>query len=384
MLEAKVRKYLEQTVALQTYWKTAVTDETLQRELERMAQGTRMPERLQEVYAALGNDTFLIKECVARATLVDRLTRNFFAFRLAIPSSSAHGDRYVARPARVGRCEPERGSSEPNGQRASRRPRDRSRTRAVDRFQCAHRQARGQISQARCGQATSPIVESRDGFAFDVVLSENPTTVRVATPTSCRRSLGRSGGRARMRRSGPSPWSRSPQIACACRQPTKGSTFDPNAACTGDGWNDGVLDDLPEARAQHSAVWTGSLMLVWGGTKLGSALLKREGALRPGDRHLAADDDGQRAASPDRQFNGVDRQRDDHLGGYEFPHEQPVVRERRTLRPDRGSLDENVTRSKRPSLSHGRMDRNANDRVGWLLLPRQSVCTRHSEYQGAL
>jgi hypothetical protein len=80
MLEAKVREHLEQTVALQTYWKTAVTDETLQRELERVAQGTRMPERLQEVYAALGNDTFLIKECVARATLVDRLTRNFFAF----------------------------------------------------------------------------------------------------------------------------------------------------------------------------------------------------------------------------------------------------------------------------------------------------------------
>ena len=80
VLENKVRKYLEQTVALQTYWKTAVTDETLQRELERMAQGTRMPERLQELYAALGNDAFLIKECLARPALVDRLAHNFYAF----------------------------------------------------------------------------------------------------------------------------------------------------------------------------------------------------------------------------------------------------------------------------------------------------------------
>src|SRR5262249_52300425 len=80
VLESKVRKYLEQTVALQTYWKTAVTDETLQRELERMAQGTRMPERLTELFAALGNDTFLIKECLARPALVDRLTHNFYAF----------------------------------------------------------------------------------------------------------------------------------------------------------------------------------------------------------------------------------------------------------------------------------------------------------------
>jgi hypothetical protein len=80
VLENKVRRYLEQTVALQTYWKTAVTDETLQRELERMAQATRMPERLQELFTALGNDAFLIKECLARAALVDRLTHNFYAF----------------------------------------------------------------------------------------------------------------------------------------------------------------------------------------------------------------------------------------------------------------------------------------------------------------
>ena len=69
VLESKVRKYLDQTAALALYWKTAVTDEMLQRELERMAHGTRMPERLIELYAALGNDPFLIKECLARATL---------------------------------------------------------------------------------------------------------------------------------------------------------------------------------------------------------------------------------------------------------------------------------------------------------------------------
>ena len=52
VLETKVRKYLDQTAALKLYWKTSVTDEMLQRELERMAHGTRMPERLLEIYAA--------------------------------------------------------------------------------------------------------------------------------------------------------------------------------------------------------------------------------------------------------------------------------------------------------------------------------------------
>jgi putative metal-binding protein len=65
VLEAKVRKYLAQSKTL--------TDAQLERELERMARGTRMPDRLSELYAALGDDPLLIKECLARATLVANL-----------------------------------------------------------------------------------------------------------------------------------------------------------------------------------------------------------------------------------------------------------------------------------------------------------------------
>ncbi len=32
-----------------------------------------------------------------------------------------------------------------------------------------------------------------------------------------------------------------------------------------DTWDNGALDDVPEARAGHTAVWTGSVMIVWGG-----------------------------------------------------------------------------------------------------------------------
>ena len=73
MLENKVRQYLEQTAALNVYWKTAVTDGMLQRELERIAQGTRMPERLVELYAALGNDPFLIADYIFGYDLGDGL-----------------------------------------------------------------------------------------------------------------------------------------------------------------------------------------------------------------------------------------------------------------------------------------------------------------------
>src|SRR5881409_4006443 len=80
LLEKKVRTYLKQSLALQELWKTPVTAEMLSRETERILKSSRTPGRLQELYAALGRDPFLLQECVARATLVDRLAHNFFAY----------------------------------------------------------------------------------------------------------------------------------------------------------------------------------------------------------------------------------------------------------------------------------------------------------------
>ena len=88
VLEANVRKYLAQSVALEERWNTPVTAEMLEREVERMARDTRMPERLQELFAALGHDGFLVQECLARASLVERLTRHFLAGKRRKPRST--------------------------------------------------------------------------------------------------------------------------------------------------------------------------------------------------------------------------------------------------------------------------------------------------------
>ena len=74
VLEAKVEKYLKQSVALERFWHTPVTGEMLQAEMERQARQSRMPERLGELYAVLGDDPSLVRECLARPALVDRLT----------------------------------------------------------------------------------------------------------------------------------------------------------------------------------------------------------------------------------------------------------------------------------------------------------------------
>src|SRR5262245_63297891 len=71
--EKRVRAYLAQSAALEQIWRAPITQEALQDELERMALNTRLPDRLHEIYAALGNDPLLARECLARPILAERL-----------------------------------------------------------------------------------------------------------------------------------------------------------------------------------------------------------------------------------------------------------------------------------------------------------------------
>jgi hypothetical protein len=72
-LEKKVKDYLRNSQALEDYWQRPITAEQLQAEMDRMAQHTKQPEVLQELFDALGNDPFVVAECLARPLLADRL-----------------------------------------------------------------------------------------------------------------------------------------------------------------------------------------------------------------------------------------------------------------------------------------------------------------------
>ena len=65
-LEEKVEDYLRNSQVLEDYWQRPITAEQLQAEMERMAQHTKQPEVLRELFEALGNDPFVIAECLAR------------------------------------------------------------------------------------------------------------------------------------------------------------------------------------------------------------------------------------------------------------------------------------------------------------------------------
>jgi hypothetical protein len=72
-LEKKVADYLRNSQALEDYWQRPITAEQLQAEMDRMAKHTNQPHVLRELFEALGNDPFVVAECLARPALAQRL-----------------------------------------------------------------------------------------------------------------------------------------------------------------------------------------------------------------------------------------------------------------------------------------------------------------------
>jgi hypothetical protein len=78
-IEEKVEDYLRNSQALEDYWQRPITPDQLQAEMERIASRTKQPGVLREIFAALGNDPFVIAECLARPVLAERLITELYA-----------------------------------------------------------------------------------------------------------------------------------------------------------------------------------------------------------------------------------------------------------------------------------------------------------------
>ena len=173
-LEKKVADYLRNSQALEDYWQRPLTAEQLQSEMERMASHTKQPDVLREIFEALGNDPFVIAECLARPVLAERLVREL------------------------------------NNQ-----------------------------------EKVTAIDSSPKAFAVQVL------------------QRMRSNGQAFHR-----PY----------QLPVIGS---PSGGCIDDTWTPTTLTNAPTGRAGHTAVWTGSEMIVWGGDDPNWGYLNTGGKVQP-------------------------------------------------------------------------------------------------------
>jgi len=239
VLEQRVRAYLKETVALEIYWYTHITSEMLRREAERITRGTRLPERLREIRAALGNDEFLFQECVARATLVDRLARHFFASDQVLHAASwnkatALREDLLACRLDPSEEDPRRAVIEDGAEEAERPP-------ALDG-------APGEIG---------PIEEPPDALIVRVPLGEHAGRMRIAAYAVPKRTWDDWWAEA-------SPALDETGVPAVASERETGPVY-VDGCLPDDRWDNASLE-VPDSLTNDTAVWTGSLMVLWSGS----------------------------------------------------------------------------------------------------------------------
>ena len=202
-IERKVEDYLRDSELLADQWQWSITPDQLQSEMDRMAAHTKQPDVLRELFAALENDPFVIAECLARPILSERLVADFL------------------------------------GQEKTRR-----------------------FESARTETVRAPLATTLAGppYVLPKILSaESPCTDDTWTATSTIGALSPRFGHIAV-------WTGIEMIVWGgsdggLNNLNSGGRYNPST----DSWTTSSISNVPSGRRYPKAVWTGSEMIVWGG-----------------------------------------------------------------------------------------------------------------------
>ena len=305
-IEKKVEDYLRDSQALEDYWQRPITPDQLQAEIERIASHTKQPEVLRELFAGLGNDPFVIAECLARPVLAERLITELYAhdhrFHGAlkqraeaelrthgsvrqikqtsgiytemewIKSDTADADSASADEKSTGAVKLSSSEWQESTKKLAKdfgfgvRSRDGG---IVAAFESADMSA--QFKNAAADEyetlaigKLSPLQEDEGHYYAVAVIKKGKDRLKLATIAWMKEPLRSWLAKAEaqmpvtMAAAGPNFYT----------LPVIGRPLDnskPSGTCTDDTWTPTSLTGAPDARASHTAVWTGSEMIVWGG-----------------------------------------------------------------------------------------------------------------------
>ena len=327
-IEEKVEDYLRNSQALEDYWQRQITPDQLQAEMERMASHTKQPGVLREIFAALGNDPFVIAECLARPVLAERVITELYAHdqrfhgelkRRAeaelrthpsvkqmkqtsgmytemewIKSEDAETGPVAAEPvlsaSRTGvppapdtkdvQAVKMNGSewqetvqklvatfNKPDAAKASAFG-VRSRQRGIAAFESADMSAHSKNAAADEYETlavgkVSPLREDDGHYYAVAVMKKGEDRLKLATVAWPKEPLGSWLAKAEAQ----TPVTMAAVTANYTLPTISGQSdnLSPSVACSDDTWTATSTTSAPDGRYDHTAVWTGSEMIVWGG-----------------------------------------------------------------------------------------------------------------------
>jgi N-acetylneuraminic acid mutarotase len=266
MVLERVEDDLRKTMALELYWSRTLETEDLQKEINRMARATKDAGRLAELWASLDNDPRKIAECLVRPLLVDRWLRQAYAYderfhgevrARARDSRKLHttatdlpkaGERYIEATFSTGTAAP--GASLPEAEwdhLASQL------FRALSPRRSTPPDTRSKLESLQVGKL-SGVIEGEYGLYVVAVLEKSAERVRLGMAVWDKEPFDQwwAGTKSSI------PMVE-PREAAAVSLPSLSG-----GSCQPDTWSP-MDPDMPLPRHGHTAIWTGSEMIVWGG-----------------------------------------------------------------------------------------------------------------------
>jgi hypothetical protein len=279
-LENKVEGYLRKSQLVTNQRGSSITASELQGEMDRMASHTKRPEMLRELFEALGNDPFVIAECLARPMLAERLAAGpnvvagvspapgkvFAAETAAYPENRIH---VTAKSDKAHYKLPEIAPSDCTDDAWT----ATSTTNAPD----------GRIDNTAVWTGSEMFVwggfNNTPPYFLNTGGRYNPATDSWTAVSTTNAPTGRDFHAV--------VWTGSEVIVwggynLTCDLNT-GGRYNP----TSDTWTPTSMVNAPLARESHTAVWTGSEMVVWGGTNQ-TIYLNTGGRYNPTDNSWTA------------------------------------------------------------------------------------------------
>jgi N-acetylneuraminic acid mutarotase len=290
-IEKKVEDYLSNSQALEDYWQRPITPYQLQAEMERIARHTKQPGLLREIFAALGNDPFVIAECLARPVLAERLVTELYAHdqrfhgelkRHAEAELRTHPsvsqmtqisgmytemewiksgcDETDSAPPEIKNVQPVKmnGSEwqESVKKLAAAYGNGDPAVAGVAPAQPTRLPLQKLIAQIKTGML-SPLREDEGRYYAVAVMKKRKDQLKLATVAWLKEPLRSWVTRAETQ----VPMT----MAAVSANYTLPVISSPLGVCTDDAWTPTTLTNAPDGRVYHTAVWTGSEMIVWGG-----------------------------------------------------------------------------------------------------------------------
>ena len=263
-IQQRVEEYLRNSQLLTAQWQRLITPEQLQAEINRMATQTRQPEVLRELFAALGNDPFIVAECLARPILSERLVSELRVASNPLAQTQSAGSLGASTEFLVNTDQsrrdyylPEIASSaveDPAGGCVQDTWNATATTGAPD----------GRYEHTAVWTGSEMIVWGGLGEGGIVLNSGgryNPSTDSWVATNMNGAPTGRSSHSAVWTGSEMIVWGGIGQCPPPCGYFATGGRYNPST----DSWIATTTNGAPSGRSIHTAVWTGTEMIVWGG-----------------------------------------------------------------------------------------------------------------------